>query len=83
MDLTLTRTLTEGQVAVTFGVTVRTLHLDDLRRLSTIVVHRRLACLLEEIGELLRGAGCPGGRSPATTARAVRDRLAEMNEQPV
>ena len=71
--------LTVGQVAETFGVTVRTLHHydevgllhpsertpagyrlytgEDLQRLSTIVVYRRLDFSLEEIGELLDADG--------------------------
>ena len=70
--------LTVGQVAETFGVTVRTLHHydevgllhpserthagyrlytgEDLHRLGTIVVYRRLGFSLDEIGELLDGA---------------------------
>ena len=70
---------TVGQVAETFGVTVRTLHHydevgllhpsertpagyrlytgEDLQRLSTIVVFRRLDFSLEEIGELLDADG--------------------------
>ncbi|MGN7247548.1 MerR family transcriptional regulator [Janibacter anophelis] len=92
--------LTVGQVAETFGVTVRTLHHydevgllhpserthagyrlytgEDLQRLGTIVVYRRLGFSLDEIGELLDGADI------VAHLRRQRDlvtaRLAEMSD---
>ena len=92
--------LTVGQVAETFGVTVRTLHHydeigllhpterthagyrlytgEDLQRLGTIVLYRRLGFPLEEVGELLDGADV------VEHLRRQRDlvttRLAEMTD---
>lgn len=73
--------LTVGQVAQTYGVTVRTLHHydevgllcpsershagyrlytpDDLERLATIVIYRRLGLPLDDVAALLRGDGSP------------------------
>lgn len=94
--------LTVGQVAETFGVTVRTLHhydevgllhpserthagyrlysADDLQRLSTIVVYRRLGFRLEEIGELLEAEGAEVVDHLLRQRDAVRARLAEMTD---
>lgn len=94
--------LTVGQVAETFGVTVRTLHhydevgllhpsertpagyrlytADDLRRLSTIVVYRRLDFSLEEIGELLEAEGDAVVEHLRRQRDAVRSRLAQMTD---
>ena len=92
--------LTVGQVAETFGVTVRTLHHydeigllhpterthagyrlytgEDLQRLGTIVLYRRLGFPLEEVAELLDGADV------VEHLRRQRDlvttRLAEMTD---
>ena len=94
--------LTVGQVAETFGVTVRTLHhydeigllhpterthagyrlytSEDLGRLSTIVVYRRLGFSLEEIGELLVADGTEVVDHLRRQRDAVRARLAEMSD---
>ena len=94
--------LTVGQVAQTFGVTVRTLHHydevgllhpserthagyrlytpDDLQRLSTIVVYRRLDFPLEEIGELLEAEGDEVVDHLRRQRDTVRARLAEMTD---
>lgn len=94
--------LTVGQVAETFGVTVRTLHHydevgllhpserthagyrlytpDDLQRLSTIVVYRRLGFALEEIGELLEADGTQVVDHLRRQRDLVKDRLAQMTE---
>ncbi|WP_338749255.1 MerR family transcriptional regulator [Janibacter alittae] len=94
--------LTVGQVAETFGVTVRTLHhydevgllppsertragyrlytSQDLQRLGTIVVYRRLGFALEEIGELLEADGAEVVDHLRRQRDLVRDRLARMTE---
>lgn len=94
--------LTVGQVAETFGVTVRTLHhydevgllhpserthagyrlytADDLQRLSTIVVYRRLGFRLEEIGELLDAEGAEVIDHLRRQRDEVRARVAEMTD---
>ncbi|MGO1165058.1 MAG: MerR family transcriptional regulator [Janibacter sp.] len=93
--------LTVGQVAETFGVTVRTLHhydevgllhpsertragyrlysADDLQRLSTIVVYRRLDFSLEEIGELLEADGDAVVDHLRRQRDAVMARVAQMS----
>ncbi len=92
--------LTVGQVAETYGVTVRTLHHydevgllhpserthagyrlytgEDLQRLGTIVVYRRLGFALEEIGELLDADGAEVVDHLRRQRDLVRDRLAQM-----
>ena len=94
--------LTVGQVAETFGVTVRTLHHydevgllhpnertpagyrlytgEDLQRLSTIVVYRRLDFSLEEIGELLDADGAEVIDHLRRQPDEVRARLAQMSD---
>lgn len=94
--------LTVGQVAQTFGVTVRTLHHydevgllhpserthagyrlyapEDLQRLSTIVVYRRLGFALEEIGELLEAEGAEVVDHLRRQRDLIKDRLAQMTE---
>ncbi|NYF98290.1 MerR family transcriptional regulator [Janibacter cremeus] len=94
--------LTVGQVAQTFGVTVRTLHhydavgllrptertragyrlytSEDLQRLSSIVIYRRLGFALEEIGELLEADGAEVVDHLRRQRDLVRDRLAQMTE---
>lgn len=94
--------LTVGQVAETFGVTVRTLHhydevgllhpsertpagyrlytADDLQRLSTIVVYRRLDFSLEGIGELLEADGDAVVEHLRRQRDAVRSRLTQMTD---
>ncbi|HIZ97368.1 MAG TPA: MerR family transcriptional regulator [Candidatus Janibacter merdipullorum] len=94
--------LTVGQVAETFGVTVRTLHHydevgllhpserthagyrlytpDDLQRLGTIVVYRRLDFRLEEIGELLDADDVEVVDHLRRQRDAVRTRLAQMTD---
>ena len=94
--------LTVGQVAETFGVTVRTLHHydevgllhpsershagyrlytgDDLQRLSTIVVYRRLGFRLEEIGELLDAEGAEVIDHLRRQRDVVMARVAEMTD---
>ena len=94
--------LTVGQVAQTFGVTVRTLHHydevgllhpsertragyrlytpDDLQRLSTIVVYRRLDFPLEEIGDLLEAEGDEVVEHLRRQRDVVRVRLAQMTD---
>ncbi len=94
--------LTVGQVAETFGVTVRTLHHydeigllhpsershagyrlytgDDLQRLGTVVLYRRLGFPLEEIGELLEADGSQVVDHLRRQRDAVTARLAEMTD---
>ena len=93
---------TVGQVAETFGVTVRTLHHydevgllhpsertpagyrlytgEDLQRLSTIVVYRRLDFSLEEIGELLDADGAEVIDHLRRQREEVKARLAQMSD---
>ena len=93
---------TVGQVAETFGVTVRTLHHydevgllhpsertpagyrlytgEDLQRLSTIVVFRRLDFSLEEIGELLDADGAEVIDHLRRQREEVKARLAQMSD---
>ncbi|CAM4098551.1 MerR family transcriptional regulator [Janibacter anophelis] len=92
--------LTVGQVAESFGVTVRTLHHydevgllhpsershagyrlytgEDLQRLGTIVVYRRLGFSLDEIGELLDGADVVAHLRRQRDL--VTERLAQMSD---
>lgn len=94
--------LTVGQVAETFGVTVRTLHHydeiglltpserspasyrlyteQDLTRLQQVVVYRRLGFPLEQISELLDGAGGEVLEHLHRQRAAVMSRLDEMRD---